>query len=80
MSKNLEGQVALVTGGSRGIGRAISVRLAEQGAYVYVNYRSGAEAAQETVAQCQAAGGDAQAIAFDVASSEAVDEAFAQIK
>ncbi len=80
MTINLEGQVALVTGGSRGIGRAISVRLAEQGAFVYVNYRSGEEAAKETVAACQAAGGDGQALGFDVGSSESVDEAVAQIK
>ena len=47
MEKELEGQVALVTGASRGIGRAIALKLAEKGARVFINYRgSGAEALQ----------------------------------
>ena len=49
MTKALTEQVALVTGGSRGIGSAISKELAKQGAHVYVNYSSGLEAAEETV-------------------------------
>jgi 3-oxoacyl-[acyl-carrier protein] reductase len=47
--QSLAGKVAIVTGGSKGIGRAISLRLAHDGAKVVVNYSSGAEAAEEVV-------------------------------
>jgi 3-oxoacyl-[acyl-carrier protein] reductase len=63
----LEGQVALVTGASRGIGRAISLALAAEGASVAVNYRSGRPEAQELVQQIEAAGGKAVPIQGDVA-------------
>lgn len=72
---DLTSRVALVTGGSRGIGRACAETLAQAGAFVVVNYRSGQEAAQETVAAIEAAGGRAEAVGFDVASPEQVDEA-----
>ncbi|MBX7145670.1 MAG: 3-oxoacyl-[acyl-carrier-protein] reductase [Oligoflexia bacterium] len=75
LDKFLTGKVALVTGGSRGIGRAICERLASAGAHVYVNFSSNSAAADETVRLCQAAGGQATAIGFDVAQSEAVDNA-----
>lgn len=78
--KRLEGRVALVTGGSRGIGRAVAIRLAQEGARVFVNYARGADAAQETVKLCQAVGAEAEAIGFDVADSAAVDQAMDQIK
>jgi 3-oxoacyl-[acyl-carrier protein] reductase len=58
----LEGKTALITGGSRGLGRAMSERLAASGAIVAVNYASNAEAAQETVATITAIGGQAFAI------------------
>ncbi|HVU07434.1 MAG TPA: SDR family oxidoreductase [Verrucomicrobiae bacterium] len=66
MSENLKGKVALVTGASRGIGRAIAERLAESGAAVAVNYSSNAGEAQKVVAQIKAAGGNAIAIQADV--------------
>jgi NAD(P)-dependent dehydrogenase (short-subunit alcohol dehydrogenase family) len=58
----LTGKVALVTGGSRGIGRAIALRLAADGAVVAVHYGSNAEAAARTVAEIEAAGGRAVAL------------------
>ncbi len=60
-------RVALVTGGSRGIGRSIALRLARDGAAVAVNYISNEGAAQEVVSQVVAAGGRAQAMRADVA-------------
>ena len=80
MQKTLDGKVALVTGGSRGIGRAISVKLAARGAYVYVNFSASPKGADETVAACRAAGGDACAIGFSVSDSAAVDGAVDRIK
>jgi 3-oxoacyl-[acyl-carrier protein] reductase len=68
----LSGKVALVTGGSRGIGRAIALRLAEEGADVCVNYHSDGSAAQETVQQLEAAGVRASAVRADVAIAEDV--------
>lgn len=72
---DLSGKVALVTGGSRGIGRAICEHLARASAFVVVNYRSGEAAAREVVTAIEAAGGKAEAMAFDVADPNAVDEA-----
>jgi 3-oxoacyl-[acyl-carrier protein] reductase len=61
-----EGKVAVVTGGARGIGRAIALRLAREGAAVVVNYLSNQAAADEVVSQIQAAGGRAIAVQGDV--------------
>lgn len=55
----LDGRVAVVTGGSRGIGRAVCAALARRGARVVVGYRSDAEGAEETAAHCAALGGAA---------------------
>jgi 3-oxoacyl-[acyl-carrier protein] reductase len=63
----LEGRIALVTGGSRGIGAAICRSLAAEGAAIAVNYRSGQAQAQEVVDQIQQAGGKAVAVQGDVA-------------
>jgi 3-oxoacyl-[acyl-carrier protein] reductase len=75
----LEGRVALVTGGSRGIGRSICVALARRGAKVVINYASREDAARETAELVTAAGGTAALSAFDVAASDAVTEAVKQI-
>lgn len=58
----LGGKVALVTGSSQGIGQAIAIHLAEEGASVAINYRSHPEGAQETLAKVQAAGGRCHAV------------------
>jgi 3-oxoacyl-[acyl-carrier protein] reductase len=70
---DLAGKIAVVTGGSRGIGRATSVALAEAGAHVLVNYRSNDEAAQETLRLIEEVGGEGELLAFDVADPESVD-------
>lgn len=69
--KRLEGQVAIVTGASRGIGRAVAERLAREGAAVTVNYRSRKEEADAVVAAITSDGGRAVAVAADVAADEA---------
>jgi len=66
---------ALVTGGSRGIGRAICVELAAQGIPIIINYVSNEEAACETKRLVEAKGGTAELLPFDVAHGEAVDQA-----
>jgi 3-oxoacyl-[acyl-carrier protein] reductase len=71
-------RVALVTGGSRGIGRAIAVRLAASGHHVAINYQSAAGAAQEAVAAIEAAGGRAVAVRADVGKGSDVERLFAE--
>ncbi len=73
MQIDLGGKVALVTGASRGIGRATATVLAGCGAAVIVNYRGQAEAAAEVVAQIEAAGGRATAVQADVSDGGDVD-------
>lgn len=75
---SLAGQTALVTGGSRGIGRAICITLARAGAFVAVNYRSDAQAAQETLNQILSAGGSGKLEPFDVSDPEAVGRGVAK--
>jgi 3-oxoacyl-[acyl-carrier protein] reductase len=70
---DLSGKVALVTGGSRGIGRAIALRLAEQGADVAFSYRGNEGAALETVAAIEGLGRRAHAVQADVRDPEAAD-------
>lgn len=69
----LEGKTALVTGSSRGIGRAIALRLAEEGANVAVNYRSREKEAAEVVSLIEAMGRKALAIQADIAVYEKVE-------
>lgn len=69
----LDNKVALVTGASRGIGRAVAIALAREGAKVVVNYAGNTAAAQETLNEIKALGGEAIAIQADVAQADAVD-------
>jgi len=68
----LNERIAVVTGGSRGIGRGIALELAKRGATVIVNYQRNADAANEVVAQITTAGGKAQAVQADVSLEEDV--------
>ncbi len=72
-------EIALVTGGSRGIGRAIATSLAGSGRFVYINYRAGVDAAKETLIAVQAAGSDGALLPFDVTDEKAAEEAIASI-
>ncbi len=76
---SLEGKIALVTGGSRGIGRAVCVTLAEKGAKVYVNYVSRPDAAEETRQIIAENGGSASIIRFDIGSGDEVQDAVKNI-
>lgn len=73
MSDLLAGQVAIVTGASRGIGRAIALQLAQIGAKVAVNYASSSGAADELVAQIASNGGEAIAVQADVSKADQID-------
>ena len=70
-------EYALVTGGSRGIGRAVALRLAARGYTVVINYKSNENAARETLQEIEAAGGRAELLPFDVARPEAIEAALA---
>lgn len=72
--QRLRGQVAIVTGASRGIGRAIALALATEGAKIVVNYASSSTAAEELTAEITAAGGEAIALGGDVSKVPEVDK------
>ncbi|MDO8879830.1 MAG: 3-oxoacyl-[acyl-carrier-protein] reductase [Coriobacteriia bacterium] len=72
--RRLEGRVALVTGGSRGIGAAIALRLASEGATVAVNYAGNASAAADVVAQIVSGGGTAEMFQADIGDSTAATD------
>lgn len=71
--QRLRGQVAIVTGASRGIGRAVALAFAAEGANVAVNYASSSTAAEEVVAEITGAGGNAVALQADVSKADQVD-------
>ncbi|MFG3114621.1 SDR family NAD(P)-dependent oxidoreductase [Streptomyces sp. NPDC048197] len=75
----LTGKTALVTGGSRGIGRAVALRLAAEGAWVAVHYGDNEEAARETVARIEEAGGRAVAVRARFGDDGAVDRLFEEL-
>lgn len=76
----MEGKVALVTGGSRGIGRAICLELARRGAAVAVNFAGNEAAAQETAEACRALGAQAEIFRADVADPAACEELVKAVK
>ena len=79
MLDRLTGKVAVVTGASRGIGRAIALRLAQEGAAVVINYNGSKERAQEVKTEIESAGGTAQIMQCDVADAASCDEMFQTI-
>ncbi len=76
---SLKGKNALITGGSRGIGRAISIRLAAMGAHVYINYVSNPDAARETQKVIIDAGGSADILAFNVSDATQAQDTIKQL-
>lgn len=76
----VERRTALVTGASRGIGRAIALALADAGHYVFVNYVRDESAAAETLAALRGQGGDGEIMRFDVGDGDAVERAFDAIE
>src|SRR3989441_11695859 len=78
--KTLSGKTALVTGASRGIGRASALALAEAGAQVLVHYGSGAKEAAAVVAEISKAGGRADAIAADLSASDGAHKLAQQVR
>ncbi len=75
----LSGQVAVVTGGSRGIGQAIVMALGRRGAHVVINYRENQSAAEKVLAQLRTAGGRGELSQFDVANEALVEKAVKRI-
>lgn len=74
----MENQTAIVTGGSRGIGRAICIALAKEGVNIVTCYAKSSAAAEETIAKCKEYGVQAVAIQADVAKQEDVEQLFAE--
>ena len=75
----LEGQIALVTGASRGIGRGIALALGQAGAHVVINYKGNQAAAEETLSLLRADGAQGELSAFDIAEESQVEAAVKQI-
>lgn len=79
MGHDLHKGPALITGASRGIGRAVALELAERGHFILVNYKTGLEPAQETLQQIRSLGADGELIPFDVAEASQVQPALEDI-
>ena len=77
--KSLDGKIALVTGGGRGIGRAISHRLAQDGASVVITWRADSECAEETAQHIRQSGGKARCIQLEVSDAGSVEAAVRNI-
>jgi len=77
---DLQGKVALVTGGSRGIGRAVALRLAGQGAAVVINYVRHRSSAEETVAAIEAVGGQCLALKANLADGASLNAMFVELR
>ena len=75
----LQGRIALVTGASRGIGRAIALALGRSGAHVVINYRGNQAAAEETLSLLQAANGNGELSLFDIADESQVEAAVKRV-
>lgn len=71
-------QYALVTGASRGLGRAVAVKLAQMGYPVIINYQSNQAAAEETLTEIKNLGGEAELLKFDVSNSQQIEDAIEQ--
>jgi 3-oxoacyl-[acyl-carrier protein] reductase len=78
--RRLEGKVLVVTGGSRGLGRAICLEAAREGAKVIVGFRRREREAREVEAEVQASGGQADVMALDVRDAAGVESAFSQVE
>jgi 3-oxoacyl-[acyl-carrier protein] reductase len=72
-------EVALITGASRGIGRAIATSLADSGRFIYINYQSSEEAARTTLEAVKKVGSDGALLGFDVTDQQAVESAIAGV-
>jgi len=68
-------KIALVTGASRGIGKAISITLANDGFYILINYKSNLKAAEDTLRQIEENGGEGELLPFDVSDAKSIQEA-----
>ena len=79
MTTENEKNVALVTGGSKGIGRAICVELARSGSYLVINYHSDQQGAEQTLAMIEGEGGQGEICQFDVRDGQAVEKIVAEI-